>query len=167
MKKRLLVIVIFISHQIFGAEKIISKGLTPFQFTAKIERMLEQVKSLTPDEFLQNMNSVRQELELYLEHKRGVCNGEYSTMILEDDLGKQRLSNTELDKKEVYNLTKNERDLCFGELKAIQVTYINNLFVARTRLLEFVYKKRMDELSKARASAIESIQDTFNKKRVN
>jgi hypothetical protein len=61
-------------------------------------------------------------------------------------------------------LSREERKLCFRELKALQVTFINNMYSARKRYLDFLHAKRVEELEQAREKSIKSLQDSFNKK---
>ena len=60
-----------------------------------------------------------------------------------------------------YKLTKKEQLLCFRELKALQVKYINKIFKIRKAYLDFMHEKRISELKKVREGALDEVQRAF------
>jgi len=128
-----------------------------FEYTKKVAADLEKLKALAPKDYFQKVDDFRTELEKYFDHKKRVCEGEFSTVILSGS------SENKQNKKPV-KLSREERKLCFRELKALQVTFINNMYSARKRYLGFLHAKRIEELEKARENSIKSLQDSFNKK---
>lgn len=128
-----------------------------FEYTKKITLGLNKLKNLAADNYFQKVDDFRAELEKYFDHKKRVCEGEFSTVILSGNVESKQ-------NKKPLKLSKEERKLCFRELKALQVTFINNLYIARKRYLSFLHTKRIEELEKARGESIKSLQDSFNKK---
>lgn len=129
---------------------------TPFEVTQEIRTELEILKNLKVDEFPNKIEKIRNDIETYIEHKGRVCNGEFSTIVLTD---KGESSKNALPRNK---LSKEERKLCFKELKAIHSTYINNLFLARKNYLEFIHTKRTDELDRSREEAVKKLQKLYD-----
>lgn len=125
----------------------------------EIHGKLVELKNLKPEEFDKKIDDYRNSIEKYIEKKKRVCNGEFTSIILSDTKTKPETAG--ISKK----LSKVEKQLCFNELKAIYKTYINHLFLVRTRFLEFLNKKRIQELASIRDETLKSIDSTFNRKR--
>ena len=94
-------------------------------------------------------------LDRYFDNKKKVCNGEYSTMVLGDvgELGKTA--------DEGRKLSKDERKVCFREMKNLQVNYINAIYEARRKYVLWLQEKQLDELGKVRDEAIKRLQTNF------
>lgn len=158
--KRALLLTFFIATSAFSQQAVEQKEVsTTFEYTDQVSRKIEEVKSLPPKEYLSKINSYRDVVEEYINHKKRVCSGEFSTIIL----GSKGL-NAEETKK--IRLSPEERELCFRELKALQINFVNNMFAARKKYLEYVHEKRIEELSKAREEALGSIHSTFSKSKL-
>jgi len=134
---------------------------TPFEITQEIRGDLEGLKTLNSEEFPNRIEKIRDEVERYIEHKGRVCNGEFSTIVLTEKTDKADLSKPNLPSNK---LSKEERKLCFKELKAIHSTYINNLFIARKNYLEFIHGKRTAELELSREEAVKKLQKLYDSK---
>lgn len=129
------------------------EGETIFTYSAQILEKIEHLKDLQPQEFLKEVNEYRKDVELFIINKKKVCNGEYSVLILAE--GKSN------GNQEHKKLTPEERLFCFRELKAIQVSYINNLYQARKRYLEDIHKKTLDDLFNTRSDIVKEFEDAF------
>ncbi len=127
-----------------------------FDYTKRIHESLEELKTLKPEDYFSNVDNYRIELEKFFDQKKRVCEGEFSTVIL---------SERNSQEKKPVKLKPEERKLCFRELKALQLTFINNLFQARKKYLKFLHEKRIKELETARENAVKSLQRSFDKKR--
>lgn len=122
-----------------------------------IHNKLIELKDLAPEEFDKRIDDFRDSIEKYIEKKKRVCNGDFTTVILS--------GNVKAPLEGPKKLSKEERLLCFNELKAIYKTYINNLFLVRANFLEFLNKKRIAELASIREKTLKSIDSTFNSNR--
>lgn len=131
---------------------------TPFEYTKRIHDELNAIKTLDPKVYFSKIDVYRSHLEKYIEHKKRVCDGEFSTIILS---GKEEGDKSKPSRK----LSKEERQLCFRELKALQITYINNMYVARKGYLDHLHQKRIQELQDSKDSAIKSLNSSFDKRR--
>ncbi len=129
-----------------------------FEYTQKIREEIKAIKTLKPEDFFRNINQYRSKLEKYFLQKKKVCNGELSTFILSEGKLKENLPN-----KKVRKLSKDERKLCFLEMKALQMTYINNMFLAREKYLIFLHERRVSELRNAKEKSIQSLQSAFSR----
>ncbi|MCO4794420.1 MAG: hypothetical protein KC493_11940 [Bacteriovoracaceae bacterium] len=128
-----------------------------FEYTKKIQKEIEEVKDLPAENFFKNIDTYRLSIEKYFAHKKRVCNGEFSTIIL--------MEGNKSSKSKVNKLSLEERKLCFREMKALQTTYINYMFLARKRYLDFLHERRIGELMEARKEAIDSLQASFAPKK--
>ncbi len=133
----------------------IAEEASPLEYSKKFKSQLDELNELMPDEFLQKIDSYRESLERYVEHKKRVCNGEFSTIVL-------GVTNVEKTARKKNKLTRAERVLCFRELKGFQVTLVNNMYSARKRFLDYLHSKRITELEKARNKTIKSLQGSFS-----
>ncbi|MCF8058812.1 MAG: hypothetical protein K9K67_05930 [Bacteriovoracaceae bacterium] len=128
-----------------------------FDYTKKVHSSLKDLKSLGATEYFKEIDNYRSDLEKYFDQKKRVCEGEFSTVILNG------VSKNEKENKPL-KLKPEERKLCFRELKALQLTFINNMYVARKRYLEYLHGQRIKELDISREQAVKSLQDSFNKR---
>jgi hypothetical protein len=128
-----------------------------FDYTKKVHSSLKELKDLGPTKYFKEIDNYRSDLEKYFDQKKRVCEGEFSTVILNG------VSQNEKENKPL-KLKPEERKLCFRELKALQLTFINNMYVARKRYLEYLHGERIKELESARENAVKSLQDSFNKR---
>jgi len=154
MIKIILLVLIMVPAAAF-AEK---EELTTFEYTKQINMKLEDLKNLAADKYRLKVDQSRELIELYIDHKKRACRGEFSTVVLNGGEASSRKNLTPSRRK----LSTKEKKLCFREMKAIQTTYINNMFQARKRFLEYLHQKRIGELSKARELALQELQRGFS-----
>ncbi|MCP4912209.1 MAG: hypothetical protein GY909_03740 [Oligoflexia bacterium] len=154
-------IILLVCFSIFAQEA--NEVRTTFEYTKKVKQQLNAIKKLPPENYFKEVDTYRLALEKYMENKKRVCEGEFSTVILENDTvnDQSAIDNAKKGNK----LSREERKLCFRELKALQVTFINNMFIARKNYLDHLHNKRIDQLKVAREDAIKNIQMSFSKKR--
>lgn len=141
---------------------VFGQGPTPqpssaFEYTQRVRQEIEQLNKLSPENFLIEIDKVRNSMERYFDHKKRVCNGEFSTVIL--SVAGERST-------EANRLTADEKKLCFREMRALQTTYINNMYGARKRYLESLHIKRMEDLEASREKALQELSDTFSRIRM-
>lgn len=149
-------LVFMISLNGFAVEENVETNI--YDYTKKVHQALEQLKDLGPKEYFKEIDNYRSELEKYFDQKKRVCEGEFSTVIL---TGAPQAGDEET--KKPVKLKPEERKLCFRELKALQLTFINNMYAARRRYLEYLHKERLKELDSSREQAVKSLQGSFNK----
>lgn len=149
-------IILLIPMTLFAQSKAISPVIQKTESSIIHARLIE-LKNLKAEDFDKKIDNYRNDIEKYIETKKRVCNGEFTTIILSDSAAKPD--------QEAKKLTKIEKQLCFNELKAIYKTYINHLFLVRTRFIEYLNEKRIKELAVIRDATLKSIDSTFNRKR--
>ena len=120
---------------------------TPFEYTEWINSKLLQLKDLTPKEYPLRIDHFRELVEKYIDHKKRVCNGDFSTFVLDKT---QKIKN---------KLTREEKKLCFKELKAFQITTINHMYFARKKYLLYIHNLRLKELSTLRNSLLNKLRE--------
>ena len=123
--------------------------------TDKIKVEMKKLRSLKAEDFIRQVDDYRNTVDKFIEHKKRVCNGEFSKIVIGEGV---------VGSKE-KTLTKQEKDECFKELLNLQVTYIDNLFAARSRFLTYQHDLRIKNLNQARKKSIEDIKGKFTKKR--
>ena len=144
---RLLLIPLFLVSNVFAQ----SNSADSDAIQAKI-RALAEIK---PDSFAQNVESIRSELDRYFDNKKRVCNGEYSTIVLGD------VAEAGRNVEETRKLTKDERKVCFREMKNLQVSYVNALYEARRQYVLWLQEQQLEELGKVKDEAIKRLQTNF------
>lgn len=127
---------------------------TPVSEAQEIQTRIRAMESLKPEDYTQNVESLRVELDRYFENKKRVCNGEYSTMVLGDVSESVRT-------EETRKLSKEERKVCFREMKNLQVSYINAVYEARRKYTLWLQEKQLEELAKVRDEAVKRLQTNF------
>lgn len=130
---------------------------TIFEVSREIQREVEKLATLEAEKYNQAIDGIRESLEKYIDNKKRVCNGEFSTVIIQ---------NASEQSEPPHKLTREEKKLCFRELKAFQVTFINNMYLARKKYLDHLHAKRLEELSKAREEAVKSVQAGFDRQSI-
>ena len=126
-------------------------------FRSKIQTTLDEIKALESGNFTSKIMNLRQKVEKFLDYQKRICQGEFSTIVLNE------FSNTKGDDQEVKKLDKEERKLCFRELKNIQLDFVKVTYEARIKFLKETQKKEMEALMSSKDEAIKNIQKTFSK----
>ena len=159
----LFLVLIIANAQVRGEGTASGAGESTFEYTKRVYQEVEQLKNVTPDNFAKEIDRFREQMERYIFHKKRVCNGEFSTFALSQNEPQNAalINSVDTAPRPQRKLTAEEKKLCFKELKAFQVTYINNLFTARSRYLEFLHDLRKQELNQAREEALNSIKRSF------
>ena len=128
------------------------------EYTKKIQKSLNSLKDLSADDYFKKIDEYRAALEKHFDHKKRVCDGEFSTIVLKN----VKVTEGKVINKKV-RLSKSERRLCFRELKALQVTFVNNMYVARKRYLNFLHQRRLKDLDESREATIQSLHSSFKR----
>tara|TARA_R110000868_G_scaffold304021_3_gene564507 strand:+ start:2402 stop:2863 length:462 start_codon:yes stop_codon:yes gene_type:complete len=148
MKIKLLILFTIVSLSSFAQEEAGQGDV--------IQAKIKALEDMKPETFSQNVESLRALLDRYFDNKKRVCNGEYSTMVLGDvgELGNKAA-------EEGRKLSKDERKVCFREMKNLQVNYINALYSARRKYVLWLQEKQLEELTKVKDEAIKRLQTNF------
>ena len=125
------------------------------EYSKLIRQKLEEIKELAPEEYFHKIDQYRTQFEKYASHKKQVCKGVFSTIIL-DKNGKIKESGKAAQNS--YKLSKKEQSLCFQELNSLQISFVNNMFQSRKRYLNHLHQKRLQGLQEARDSAIKQLK---------
>lgn len=163
MKVFSLIIIIFnlsINAQINAPIDPDKEPQNSFEYTQKVKKSLEDLKGLVGKDYYQKVDQYRALLEKYMDHKKRVCEGEFSTVIL---LEENESSKNKPPSKSNNKLSKDERKLCYRELKALQVTFIDNMFHARKNYLNYLHEEQLKALEDAREKSIKNIQSSFTR----
>ena len=127
--------------------------------TDTIRKMVETIGTMDHKEYINNIDGYRRSIERYIENKKRVCSGEFSTIIVDDEKG----ISPEIEAK---RLDERERKLCFKDIQTLQINFINKIFEARKRYLFYLHKIRLKELSEARESVIKNLKESFEKRKI-
>lgn len=135
-------------------------ALNDLQATRDAQAEIQAISEIAPENFPREVRRLRQSVERFFDHKKRVCNGEFSTVILNpvEVTGEMVLS----EEIVVRKLNAQERRICFREMQEMQRLYINNTFQARKRYLDFIHEERIKELDKARRQALDEIEQSFS-----
>lgn len=152
--KHLLLLIILFCQPLFSQE---AGQKTMFEVSREIQSEVESLATLAPEKYFQTIDGIREKIEKYIDNKKRVCNGEFSTVIIQNS-GEQSAP--------PHKLSREEKKLCFRELKAFQVTFINNMYLARKNYLDYLHKVRLEDLGKAREEAVKSVQAGFDRQSI-
>ncbi|HLE09618.1 MAG: hypothetical protein A2504_07155 [Bdellovibrionales bacterium RIFOXYD12_FULL_39_22] len=136
-------------------------------YVRKIKDEISKIKTLSPENYFNEIDRIREEVvERYLDHKKMVCNGEFSSIILAYDSKGNKAptinSETVLSNTPTA-LTKEEKIACWMELKSFQIEFINNMYDARRKYLEYIHNQRLQELKTNKNIAIKSLESSIMK----
>ena len=134
-------------------EKGVPTESNEFGFS-KVKEHIIKIKTLEPAQYLSNIDSFRKSIDRFVRYKRRVCNGEFSSLVLE---------NGETVKGQKERLTEEEKMICFRELKSIQEEFIKNMFEARVKFLDHLHQKQVLDLKKAKEELLKSLDKTFRR----
>jgi hypothetical protein len=143
----------------FPVIAVTTDSISPFEYTQQTKLRLDQLKLLPPEKYLEEMESYRKSIERYIQHKKGVCNGEFSVFILS---GQKVNPNPNEDDSKDERLSQHERLLCFRELKALHVTFVNNSFAARRRFIKYQHQQLLVGLDRVREKVIDGIHKSYS-----
>lgn len=131
-------------------------ALGELESTRLAQQQIAAIPAIDPQDFPRELKVLRDSIERFFGHKKRVCNGEFSTVILSPiDVRESGISRDDM----IYRkLNVQERKMCFREMKEMQVQYINNVFQARKSYLEYLHSQRIEELDRLRAEAVESLE---------
>lgn len=124
--------------------------------TKEIVKVVSQLDKLSPENYMNKIDDIRERLEKYFDNKKRVCEGDFSTVVLTK--GKRN------NKNDSVKLSKEEREVCFRELKRVQQKYIESLFGAKKKYIVHLHELRLKEFEKSKDRAIKNLSKKFNKK---
>jgi hypothetical protein len=122
--------------------------MTPILTNARVnyEEKVMALLNLKPENYIKEIQGHRKALDTYLLKKSSLCKGEFSSLILGDE-----------ENSEKKKMTKAERKVCLGQVNKLRQQYINNLFLARKRYLEYLHKKRIQNLIEEKQKILKSL----------
>lgn len=116
----------------------------------RMRTVLAELKALPPTDYFSQIDKYRTTLEGYIERKRRVCNGDFSTMVLEEGKG--------IGGEGAKKLSSLERTLCFSELRSFQANFINSMHTARKKYLNHLHQLRLRQLEESRKVLLKELR---------
>ena len=149
-----ILIFLFFSLEVFSSPSELRPSMEGVNYD-ELKKNLLKIKNLKPDEYVTKIDKYRGSIERFVGYKKRVCNGEFSSLVLK---GEETL------KGQKKRLSKEEKALCLRELKSMQRDFIDNIFQARIKYLDFLHKSQVKELHQAKADLIKSLDKNFQRK---
>ena len=107
----------------------------------KIKQQIDDIKNILPEDYVSKFNGKTKAIDEFFLKRQKVCLGEFSTIVLSEsgdfNKGSKKLSDE-------------EREVCLRELKKLQGSYINNFFNVKKKYIDYLHRKRIEELEQAR-----------------
>ena len=125
--------------------------------SAAIRKLINEIPQMDPKFYSDKIASFRETFENYFDYKKGVCNGTFATLIVDEKEGVKQ--NKSLDK-----LSKEEKSLCVKDLKELHISFINNMFTWRKKYLDYIHEQRLEELKMIKQNTINEIQKSYEKR---
>ena len=129
-------------------EKKVESTLT--DMVKQVRQKLEELKHLEPEKYFQELDSYKSFFKKYIEYKKRICEGDFSTIILGDG-----------QREGFQKIKGEEKKVCFRELKSFQTAYINNMFLARKRYLDYLHQERIKQLKEVKEKALKNLGLNF------
>ncbi len=145
---------LFVSQALWAQQEAASGQDT----SDEVELLIAGMGKISATEYNLKVDDIRGKLEKYIENKKRVCEGDFSTVILSKG---ERESGAA---KKPVKLSKEEREVCFRELKQIQQKYIEASYEAKKRFLVYLHGERLKELEQSKEDALKHLINSFNKK---
>jgi hypothetical protein len=123
----------------------------------EINQLITTLVDIPASEYTLKIDTTREKLEKYIENKKRVCDGDFSTVVL------NRVEK-DSDSKKLVKLSKEEREICFRELKQVQEKFIDSLFLAKKKYMIYLHEQRLAELEDSKEKALKELMNSFNKK---
>ena len=128
----LFIIIIFISKQGYCFDGQASQIVT----VKDVREALVQIKQIEPSKYLDEISDYKRLINRYIEYKKLVCKGEFTTFIIGE--------NMDASKPTKKKLSKQGMEICFRQLKNVHLDFVRGTFVARNIFI----KKELMNLKK-------------------
>lgn len=115
------------------------------------KQMLKRLDSLSSENYLRDIASIRQDLENFLEKQTLFCSGDLA-MAVGDANPSQR-----------KKVSSQERKECFNELQEFHLEYVEKLFDVQKDYIGFQHEARLKEWEKSREAMLKAIKDSASK----
>lgn len=147
MKQILTTLIFFsivLSSSAFSEEKEAPSG------AEELKETISGLLKIGPDEYFSKIDTYLGKIDKYILRRKGICTGDFSIVVLEESSGEK------VSKRR--KLSPSERRLCLSELKNLRVLYVNNLFIARKKYLDYLHDVRIKQLIKIKEDVLKEIQ---------
>lgn len=115
----------------------------------ELENEVEVLGDLKAEAYFSKVEQLLSKIDKAIEFRHHVCVGDFSVDEAEDgkkDVAKRR------------KLSKSEQLQCARDLKELRLDYVNNLFSARKRYLDYLHEERIKKLTSIRDEALSEIK---------
>lgn len=119
----------------------------------ELNEILNKIEKADIELYPQKILEFRKAFDLFIDMKKKVCKGEYSTIIFQD-----KLPSASEPKKE---LSGDEKKNCTKELKLYQRDTILKLYQFRKAYLEYSHKKLMEELDLVKEQSLKNLDAIY------
>jgi len=126
------------------------------QFRKLVIDRLDGLQKVDPDSYLDELKEVQELSHNYIEYKKSLCKGEFTAMTL---------GQLEDGKAPTKKLSREEKEFCLRGLKTFQRRYIEGLYLARKKQLEWLQEGRLEELKNSRDEALKDLEKSFERQK--
>ena len=123
----------------------------------ELKEIIDSLLRIKPDNYFSQIDTYLNKIDKHILHRRGICSGDFSVVEIEENSGEK------VEKRR--KLSRSERRLCLSELKNLRILYVNNLFIARKKYLDYLHDKRVKQLIKIKEDVLKEIQRGTSKRR--
>jgi len=159
-----LFILLLLLNQVAAQEVVTESGEKPEEniitYTQNISKVVNELKNLPPEHYAREVDSIRSSIDRFIKFKKGVCQGEFSSIIINERDDTRDFVARNSKKK----LSREERKLCYRELKSFQVQFIQSMFQARKKYIIYLHNQQLKDLESSKEEAIQRLNVKFSKK---
>ena len=125
------------------------------QLEAKRAELILSLKSLSNLEisgYIEQLDSIRNEVDDYIENKRKECLGELASIVI-NDLGDQELVKRKL--------SKDEKKVCMHQLKIFNTFYVGQIFDSRKEFLAKVHIEQLKHIEEVKDELMDDLEKRY------
>ncbi len=142
--------ILFILLFSFVSSLSVAKEMETATDSEELKSTIDALLKVEPSSYFSQIDSYLEKIDKYILRRKGVCNGDFSVIVLEENSGEK------VEKRR--KLSHSERRLCLSELKNLRILYVNNLFIARKKYLDYLHDRRIKQLIKIKEDVLKEIQ---------
>lgn len=121
----------------------------------KMNSLIVELREADADKFIEKSSEYRERILAFIEKKRKICNGEFTSAILDGGV----ISSDHSIKK----LSAEEKEACYHELKVFHGKFLKSYHFSRKKYLEWVHGERLKNLDKAYQASVDDLEKSYQK----
>lgn len=115
---------------------------------------IDQLEKMSPEQYLSDSGKIRIDIENYFVKKEKVCVGEFSVLVLDENLRPSDIPESQISDENKMS--------CYMELKQLQLKYFKTLNSAHKKAITFMHNKEIRKLEDDHLKIIEDLEKHYS-----